>query len=86
MDSDLPTEKDTVLEDFFMDLKKNEDKIVVLRDRTNGHQLVAMEDYIKWINDHIQKAARPIRRVEIVKLHHNAMEFAMTLKELHLKT
>eukprot|EP00957_Ditylum_brightwellii_P139737 10648905-Ditylum_brightwellii.AAC.1 len=82
MDSDPPTEKDTILDDLFMDLKKNEDKIVVPTDKTNGHQLVAMGDYIKWINDHMQKAAKPIRRVEIIKLHQDAMEFAMTLKEL----
>ena len=82
MDSDLPTEKDTISEEFFMDLKKNESKIVVPTDKTNGHQLVEIKDYIKWINDHMQEAAIPIRRADIVKLHQDAMDFAMTLKEL----
>eukprot|EP00957_Ditylum_brightwellii_P001015 80785-Ditylum_brightwellii.AAC.1 len=65
MDSDLPTEKDTILEDFFVDLKKKETKIVVPTEKTNGHQIVAMEDYIEWFNGHMQEAAIPIRRTDI---------------------
>eukprot|EP00957_Ditylum_brightwellii_P076572 5819599-Ditylum_brightwellii.AAC.1 len=65
-----------------MDLKKNESKIVVPTDKTNGHRLVAIEHYIKWANGHMQEAAIPIRRTDIVKLHHDAMDFALALKEL----
>eukprot|EP00957_Ditylum_brightwellii_P131191 10006218-Ditylum_brightwellii.AAC.1 len=65
-----------------MDLKKNENKIVVPTDKTNGYQLVAIEDYIKWVNSHMKEAAIPIKRADIVKLHQDATDFAMTLKEL----
>eukprot|EP00957_Ditylum_brightwellii_P173318 13195436-Ditylum_brightwellii.AAC.1 len=37
-------------------------KIVVPTDKANGHRLVAMENYIKWVNDHMQRAAQPIKR------------------------
>eukprot|EP00957_Ditylum_brightwellii_P081529 6202390-Ditylum_brightwellii.AAC.1 len=65
MESDLPTEKDTMLNDFFTNLKKHENEIVVPTDKTNGHRLIAMEDYIQWVNGHMKEAAIPIRRAEI---------------------
>eukprot|EP00957_Ditylum_brightwellii_P133567 10183740-Ditylum_brightwellii.AAC.1 len=61
MEGDLPTEKDTILNKFFTNLKKNEDEIVVPTDKTNGHCLIAIENYIKWVNGHMKEAAIPIK-------------------------
>eukprot|EP00957_Ditylum_brightwellii_P044729 3391843-Ditylum_brightwellii.AAC.1 len=58
-----------------MDLKKNESKIVVPTDKTNGLRLFAIEDYIKWVNGHMQEADIPIKRAAIVKLQQDAMDF-----------
>eukprot|EP00957_Ditylum_brightwellii_P130470 9953358-Ditylum_brightwellii.AAC.1 len=82
MESDMPAEKDTILKYVFMDLKKNEDKIVVPMDKTNGHRLVAITNYIKWVNGCMYEAAIPIKREEIVNLHQDAIEFALTLNNL----
>eukprot|EP00957_Ditylum_brightwellii_P032345 2450336-Ditylum_brightwellii.AAC.1 len=69
------------LEDFSTDLQKNEEEIVIPTDKTNGHKLVATTDYINWVKKHMQDAAIPIKRQEIVKLHHEALHFANCLKE-----
>eukprot|EP00957_Ditylum_brightwellii_P018648 1400907-Ditylum_brightwellii.AAC.1 len=65
MEGDPPTEKDTILNNFFTNLKKNEAGIVVPTDKTNGHHLIAIEDYIKWVNGHMQEAAIPIKQADI---------------------
>eukprot|EP00957_Ditylum_brightwellii_P159106 12109401-Ditylum_brightwellii.AAC.1 len=82
MEEEPPTEQDTILGDFFMDLKKNDTEIVVLADKTNGHRLVAIEDYIQWVKGHMKEAARPIKRADIIQLHQDTMTFALSLKEL----
>eukprot|EP00957_Ditylum_brightwellii_P155502 11836499-Ditylum_brightwellii.AAC.1 len=82
MESDPQTKKDTILNDFFNNLKKHETEIAVPRDKTNGHRLIAIEDYTQWVNGHMKKAAIPIKRAEIVKLYQDASTFALTLKEL----
>eukprot|EP00957_Ditylum_brightwellii_P177169 13496638-Ditylum_brightwellii.AAC.1 len=55
MESDLPTKKDTSLNDFFTNLKKYENEIVVPTDKMNGHCLIAIEDYIQWVNGHMKR-------------------------------
>eukprot|EP00957_Ditylum_brightwellii_P096454 7346254-Ditylum_brightwellii.AAC.1 len=80
-DGDMPTTMDVTLEDFFTDLQKNEQEIVVPTNRTNGHKLVATTDYINWVKKHMRDAAIPTKRQEIVKLHHEALHFANCLKE-----
>eukprot|EP00957_Ditylum_brightwellii_P147682 11246364-Ditylum_brightwellii.AAC.1 len=82
MEEEPPTEQDTILGDFFMDLKKNDTGIVVPRDKTNWHRLVAIEDYIQWVKGHMKEAARLIKKADIIQLHQCAMIFDLSLKEL----
>eukprot|EP00957_Ditylum_brightwellii_P095120 7244579-Ditylum_brightwellii.AAC.1 len=65
MESDPPTEKDTSLNDFFSNLKEHENEIVVPTDKTNGHCLIAIDDYIQWVTGHMKDAAIPIKRADI---------------------
>eukprot|EP00957_Ditylum_brightwellii_P075548 5741823-Ditylum_brightwellii.AAC.1 len=80
-DGDTPTTMDATLEDFFTGLQKREQEIVVPTDKSNGHKLFAATDYINWVKKHMRDASIPIKRQEIVKLHHEALQFANWLKE-----
>eukprot|EP00957_Ditylum_brightwellii_P162648 12385348-Ditylum_brightwellii.AAC.1 len=78
---DLLTTIGATLENFFAELKKREQEIVVPTDKTNGHKLVARTDYINWVKKHMRDAAILIKQQEIVQLYHEALNFANSLKE-----
>eukprot|EP00957_Ditylum_brightwellii_P186202 14175435-Ditylum_brightwellii.AAC.1 len=56
------SEMDGKLNDFFDDLKHLGKDIVALKDKTNGHHLVALNSYVYWVNDHMQKVAISTKR------------------------
>eukprot|EP00957_Ditylum_brightwellii_P106594 8132078-Ditylum_brightwellii.AAC.1 len=79
-DGDPPTTMDATLEDFFTELQKREQEIVVPINKTNGHKLVTTIDYINWVKKHMRDAAIPIKQQEIVQLYHEALTFANSPK------
>eukprot|EP00957_Ditylum_brightwellii_P016403 1233721-Ditylum_brightwellii.AAC.1 len=76
------TENDKMLEEFFLDLGKNEVQAVVPTDKTNAHQVVDVLDYTKWVEEHLNNNAIEVKQSEIVKLHSKALEFADELKPI----
>eukprot|EP00957_Ditylum_brightwellii_P118029 9001772-Ditylum_brightwellii.AAC.1 len=65
--------KDKKLNNFFSELTQASSYVVVPTDKTNGHHLVDLNNYISWVKQHMREAATLIRCQEIVKLHHAAM-------------
>eukprot|EP00957_Ditylum_brightwellii_P139411 10624570-Ditylum_brightwellii.AAC.1 len=51
-------------------------------DKTNGHCLIDLNNYISWVKQHIREAATPIKCQEVVKLHCSAINFTKQLEDL----
>eukprot|EP00957_Ditylum_brightwellii_P073466 5582770-Ditylum_brightwellii.AAC.1 len=77
-----PTVKDTEINTFFNKLKKDSDAIIVPTDKTNAHLMVNIDDYNRWVDNHLKEAAIKIRRANIVHLHQEAMSYVESLKAI----
>eukprot|EP00957_Ditylum_brightwellii_P058076 4404171-Ditylum_brightwellii.AAC.1 len=78
----LLTDLDGKLSNFSRSYKISEDTIVALTDRTNGHHLTAVSDYVNWVKGHVSKVAIPIKRQNIVSLHKDTLLFDKEMTSL----
>eukprot|EP00957_Ditylum_brightwellii_P171524 13058022-Ditylum_brightwellii.AAC.1 len=76
------TVKDAELNSFFEKSNEASDVIVVPTNKTNAHLLVNICDYNQWVENHLHEAAINIRRVDIVQLHQETMNYIESLKAI----
>eukprot|EP00957_Ditylum_brightwellii_P196345 14959709-Ditylum_brightwellii.AAC.1 len=65
--------KDKEFDDLFHQLRKDS-MIVVPTDKTNNFTTVATKDYIRWINEELNKTAQEVPRSYVTVLHEDAVE------------
>ena len=73
--------RDERIQKIFEDLKFAEE-VVVGTDKTNHVAIIRVEDYKRWIIEHLLKNANKVQRGEVLKLHKVAVEKAESLREV----
>ena len=63
------------------ELKKS-DLVVIPTDKTNSTQLVKIDDYVRWMNNHLKKSANEITRDKVVEFHRLSVEKFNDIKDL----
>ena len=67
------SDKDNSIRDMEKALKR-QSCVVVPTDKTNSVQLVPLEDYIDWLDDHLTKSVKVINRSRVVDLEQQATQ------------
>eukprot|EP00957_Ditylum_brightwellii_P034523 2617615-Ditylum_brightwellii.AAC.1 len=73
--------KDKEFSDLFIELQK-ESKVVVPTDKTNNFTTVATKDYIKWVEEQLEKATKVVPRCYITGLHEDTENFLKQIEFL----
>eukprot|EP00957_Ditylum_brightwellii_P112203 8554566-Ditylum_brightwellii.AAC.1 len=63
--------KDKEFDDLFNELRK-ESKLVVPTDKTNNFTIVAIKDYVKWVNKQLSETAQGVPMSYVTGLHEDA--------------
>eukprot|EP00957_Ditylum_brightwellii_P178306 13580280-Ditylum_brightwellii.AAC.1 len=77
--SEFQTQKDAKFSKLFKSLAKNEEVVVVPKDKTNSYKVALLEDYKHWVEKHIQKYAVGIQCRDAVEIHAEVEKYAESL-------
>eukprot|EP00957_Ditylum_brightwellii_P036594 2772757-Ditylum_brightwellii.AAC.1 len=64
---------------LFKCLVENEEAVVVPTDKTKSYKVVLLEDYKKWVLQHLKENAAEIHCSNIVKIHTEVEQYADSL-------
>ena len=73
--------RNNLIVQLLKDLKKS-DQVVIARDKTNSFQTISLEKYKDWVNKHLQKSAKEIKRERLIELFELAQKTKLELEEI----